>query len=187
MPVEAGRTADVALVEAVLRRDRKATAEFVSRHSDQVYSYVRHRLSPRADLVDDVVQDVFLAAWQRLSEYRHEAPLRNWLLGIARHKVEDHYRGRLREPLELPEGEGLPPGMRLDPEWDDQLDRQQVYERTQRVMASLPEIYSLVLLWRYWEKRSTREMAELTGKTEKAVERLLARARENFKRRWNNE
>jgi DNA-directed RNA polymerase specialized sigma24 family protein len=48
----------------------------------------------------------------------------------------------------------------------------------------LPESYSLVLLWRYWEGRSAREMASATGKTEKAVERLLARARTRFRELW---
>jgi DNA-directed RNA polymerase specialized sigma24 family protein len=55
------------------------------------------------------------------------------------------------------------------------------------VLASLPEAYSLALLWRYWEKRSAQEMAERTGKTVKAIERLLARAREMFRERWSNE
>jgi len=42
------------------------------------------------------------------------------------------------------------------------------------------------LLWRYTENLSTREMAQNAGKTEKAIERLLARAREHFRRRWNH-
>ena len=48
---------DVALVTAVLRKDRKATAEFVNIYTDAVYSFIRHRLSPRQDLVDDLVQE----------------------------------------------------------------------------------------------------------------------------------
>src|SRR5882672_10412171 len=86
------------LVEAVLRKDRKAMAEFVDRHTDPVYAYVKHRLLPRTDLVDDVVQDVFLAGLEGLSRFTGESSLRVWLLGIARHKVEDYYRARLREP-----------------------------------------------------------------------------------------
>jgi hypothetical protein len=42
------------LVAAILGRDRKAAAELVSRYADAIYSYVRHRLAPRADLVDDL-------------------------------------------------------------------------------------------------------------------------------------
>jgi DNA-directed RNA polymerase specialized sigma24 family protein len=65
---------------------------------------VRHRLAPRADLVDDVVQDVFLAALGGLSTFRGTSPLRSWLLGIARHKVESFYRQQLREPEPLADG-----------------------------------------------------------------------------------
>jgi hypothetical protein len=43
-------------VEAILRKDRKATAEFVAAHAD---TYVRQRLIPQVDLVDDLVREVF--------------------------------------------------------------------------------------------------------------------------------
>jgi RNA polymerase sigma-70 factor, ECF subfamily len=63
-----------------------------------VYRYVRHRLIPRIDAVDDLVQEVFLAAWHDLGTFRGESSLKAWLLSIARHKVEDYYRRRIREP-----------------------------------------------------------------------------------------
>jgi len=52
---------DRTLVTAILRKDRKATAEFVALYADAVHSYVRQRLIPRADLIDDLVQEVFAA------------------------------------------------------------------------------------------------------------------------------
>jgi RNA polymerase sigma-70 factor, ECF subfamily len=181
-------TADQKLVAAVLRKDRKATAEFVSLHADAVYSYVRRRLIPRVDLADDLVQEVFLAAWESLSNFRGTSSLRGWLLGIARHKVEDYYRARLRELEPLPEAEleVAASGSVAELHLDETLDERTLQEKISRVLASLPESYSVALLWRYWEKRSTREMAERTGKTEKAIERLLARAREQFKQRWTS-
>jgi RNA polymerase sigma-70 factor (ECF subfamily) len=174
------------LVEAVLRRDRKATAEFVDRYADCVYSYIRRRLAPRPEAVDDLVQDVFIAAWQGLGHFRADATLEQWLLGIARHKVEDHYRRRLRE-AELPDGDQesvVEPA--VVPQLEEELDRTFQGEKVQRVLALIPETYSLALLWRYQEERSVREMAQMTGKTEKAIERLLARARESFRKRWNH-
>jgi len=75
-----------------LRQDRKATAEFLFLHADPVYTCVPNRLIPRTDLVQDVFQDVFLAAWQGLAGFRGTSSLRSWLLGIARHKVENYYR-----------------------------------------------------------------------------------------------
>jgi len=43
-----------------------------------------------------------------------------------------------------------------------------------------------VLVWRYWDQRPLAEMAAISGNTEKAIERLLARARRLFRRRWND-
>ena len=84
------------LVASILRKDRKAAAQFVAAHIDAVYTYARHRLAPRADLVDDVVQDVFLAALNGLAAFQGQSSLRTWLIAIARHKIEDVYRQRLR-------------------------------------------------------------------------------------------
>ena len=77
-----------ALVAAVVRKDRKATAEFVARFADPVHAYVRLRLLPRTDLTDDLVQEVFLAALKGLPSFGGRSSLKVWLLGIARHKVE---------------------------------------------------------------------------------------------------
>jgi RNA polymerase sigma-70 factor, ECF subfamily len=179
-------TEDVRLVAEVLRKDRKATAEFVSRYTDCVYSYVRRRMIPRTDVAEDLIQEVFVAAWQNLKNYRGDASLRHWLLGIARHKVDDHYRKRLRTlDWPDPEDESIAEPS-VTPTYEEQIDRALLQKKTRRVLATLPEAYCLVLLWRYQEDRSAREMAQLTGKTEKAIERLLARAREHFKRRWNH-
>ena len=73
------------------------------------------------------------------------------------------------------------------PEIDALIDKGRAQEKTQRILARLPEAYGLVLLWRYWEEHSTKEMAAQTGKTEKAMERLLARARVHFRRLWEGE
>jgi RNA polymerase sigma-70 factor (ECF subfamily) len=176
------------LLDAVLRKDRKATAEFVSRYADPIYGYVSQRLAPRADLVEDLVQEVFLVALQKLDTFAGKSSVLGWLLGIARHKVEDLYRARLREPESFSDLEDSSQSGPVDlPKFDALIDKGRAQEKTQRILARLPEAYGLVLLWRYWEEHSTKEMAAQTGKTEKAMERLLARARVHFRRLWEGE
>jgi RNA polymerase sigma-70 factor, ECF subfamily len=178
---------DQRLVAAILRRDRKATAEFVSRYADVIYGYVRSRLFPRTDRADDLIQEIFLAAWQNLTGYRGASSLESWLMGIARHKVEDYYRSCLREPGSLEASEEESAKAISNPNFADILDNERLHTKTRQVLAQLPEKYRLALLWRYWDKCSAREMAARTGKTEKAVERLLARARDEFRWRWEHE
>ena len=175
------------LVNAVLQKDRKAAAKFVAAHIDAVYAYARHRLAPRADLVDDVVQEVFLAALNGLASFAGQSSLRGWVLGIARHKIEDVYRQRLRLPQALDDvTAGDEPSLSASL-LDEHIDAARARAKTRQILAQLPERYGVMLLWRYWDQRSAREMAEAIGTTVKSVERTLARARARFKELWDKE
>jgi RNA polymerase sigma-70 factor (ECF subfamily) len=175
------------LIASVLRRDRKAAARFVAGHIDAIYGYARSRLASRADLVDDVVQDVFLAALNGLATFQAQSSLRTWLLGIARHKVEDVYRQRLRASLPLDDlSAGEEPASEVPPV-DERIDRTRARMKARRILEQMPEGYGLLLLWRYWEQRSARDMAAALGRTEKSVERTLARARAKFRELWVKE
>ena len=173
------------LVAQVLSKDRKATAEFVAFCVDSVYSFVRKRLIPRVEMVDDLMQEILLAAWQGLPTFRGDASLRSWILGIARHKVDDFYRRRLRDSEITEESEPSAEPV-MEPVLDRHLDAAAEQDRVERTFALLPETYAMALIWRYRDEKSVREMAALSGKTEKAMERILARARENFRREWNH-
>jgi RNA polymerase sigma-70 factor (ECF subfamily) len=189
-PVEpvAAETDERELIASVLRKDRKAAARLVAGHIDAVYGYARSRLAPHADLVDDIVQDVFLAALNGLATFQARSSLRTWLLGIARHKIEDVYRQRLRASLPLDDlnevGEE-PPSDAMPV--DERIDRTRACLKARRILEQMPERYGLMLLWRYWEQRNAREMAAAIGTTEKSVERTLARARARFKELWSKE
>jgi len=177
---------DRRIVSGVLAKDRKATAEFVAQCADWIYPFVRRRLIPRAELIEDVMQEIMVAAWQALPNFRGDATLRNWVMGIARHKVEDYYRKKIRE-LELAvEDDSLPEHI-TTPAFEQQLDSVSQQKKVQRILTMLPEPYALALIWQYRDEKTVREMAQLTGKTEKAMERLLARARKTFRRRWNDD
>jgi RNA polymerase sigma-70 factor, ECF subfamily len=175
------------LIASVLRNDRKSAARLVAAHIDAVYAYARHRLSPHADLVDDVVQDVFLAALKGLATFEGQSSLRTWLVAIARHKIEDIYRQRLRAALalDLNSTEDEPASNEIP--LDEQVDKARSSAKTRRVLQRMPERYAFILLWRYWEQRSARDVAAAIGTTEKSVERLLARARAKFKELWLKE
>ena len=171
---------DKALAAAVYRKDRKATADFVQQHADALYAFVAARLRPNVADAEDLTQEVFLAACRSIGEYRAAASLKAWLFGIARHKVEDYYRARIRD-AELEEADANATG---SVELDTALNRYQLQERVLTIMDRLPEQYRFLLTWRYWDQRKTDDIAGALGRTPKAVERMLARARERFRREW---
>jgi len=176
---------DGRIVAGVLAKDRKATAEFVARCADWIYPFVRRRLVPRAELAEDLTQEILFAAWKALPSFRGDATLRSWVMGIARHKLEDYYRKKIHE-LQIADDDDCLPEPTTTPAFEQGVDSATRQKRVQRTLTRLPEAYAMVLIWQYRDEKSIREMAELTGRTEKAVERLLARARESFRRRWND-
>ena len=172
------------LIAGVLAKDRKATGDFVAHCADWLYPFVRSRLIPKDEVVEDLIQEIVFAAWQALPSYRGDGNLRSWVIGIARHKVEDYYRKKLQALEVYEEDESFEPTVM--PGFEEELDSATLRGKVQETLATLPEAYALALMWRYRDEKSVREMARLAAKTEKAMERLLARARQNFRKRWNN-
>lgn len=106
-------------------------------------------------------------------------------MAIARFKVEDHYRkvlSRQFDQLEPEEGESALPAFEIN--LDAGLDSLRERKRAAEILEELPYEYTLALRWRYWDGHSAKARAISSGRTEKAIERLLARAREQFKQSW---
>jgi len=171
------------LASAVRSKDRKATAEFVEAYADLLYAYLAHRLFPNMSHAEDLVQEVFLTALQNIGGYGGKSSLRSWLLGIARHKVEDHYRRVLKEsPMDDVET------LEIESAEQNEDAGFQDYERARaaEILGRLREDYRLLLRWKYWDRKSASEMAAATGKTGKAIKRALSRARAQFRKRWED-
>jgi RNA polymerase sigma-70 factor (ECF subfamily) len=91
-------------LSGLLRRGdlRSAGAWLVEHHARDVFVLCRSMLKQRA-LAEDVTQDVFASAFEKLKGFRLEASARTWLLTIARNRCIDQLRRAGREPVELTE------------------------------------------------------------------------------------
>lgn len=83
-----------AAVRRVLDGDIEAFAAIVNAHQRLIAADLSRRLPPQD--VQEVAQDAFVRAFRALPSYRGEAPLRIWLLRIARHAAMDFWRKRYR-------------------------------------------------------------------------------------------
>jgi RNA polymerase sigma factor (sigma-70 family) len=111
--------ADASLIEAARAGDRGAFARLVQRHQQGVRGFLRRSCGNFAE-ADDLAQETFLAAWERIAQFRGESSLRSWLCGIAWRKLLASRRSALRARdrdtayHDLSEGEGaLDPAMRV--------------------------------------------------------------------------
>lgn len=142
-----------------------------------VYGYFVRRCADRAT-AEDLTSETFLAAMDAARKAEPPPMTVAWLIGVARHKLADHYRRR-HDRFTVPVADVPEP---VDPtdEWDAELDR----IVAEGVLARLPEHHRMVLTLRYLDDRSVPECAEVIGRTVHATEALLVRARRAFRSQY---
>lgn len=89
------RVTDADLVARALDGDHAAFGELVDRHRTAVFRAAMAALRSHAE-ADEVAQDAFVLAWQRLRSFRGQASFRTWLLTIAWHQALNRRRGLVR-------------------------------------------------------------------------------------------
>jgi RNA polymerase sigma-70 factor, ECF subfamily len=145
-----------------------------------VYGYLLTRCGQRA-LAEDLTAETFLAAVSAVRKLDTPELSVGWLIGVARHKLADHWRRTEREQRGLRVLEGEPDAVE-DP-WDAAVDVIQA----RAVLAELGAHHRAALTLRYLDGLPVPEVAEHLGRTVHATEALLVRARVAFRRIYTGE
>jgi RNA polymerase sigma-70 factor, ECF subfamily len=144
-----------------------------------VYGYLLSRCG-REGLAEDLTAETFLAA---VDAVRRQPPAEistAWLVGVARHKLVDHWRQQAREQRSLRAvGMAEGTGGAEDP-WDAELDGL----RARTVLDRLAPHHRAALTVRYLDDLPVAEVAALLGRSVHATEALLVRARAAFRRAY---
>jgi RNA polymerase sigma-70 factor (ECF subfamily) len=140
----------------------------------RVYGYLLSRCGNRA-VAEELTSETFLAAVRGAREGARVSPA--WLIGVARHKLVDHWRRQEREErgLRLVHGE-----QRVEDPWDEEIDALLARE----VLARLGPQHRCALTLRYLDGLPVPEVARELGRTVHATEALLTRARAAFRREY---
>ena len=163
------------LIEAA-RRDPSRFAELDEHNFDRVYAFIASRVRNREE-AEDLTAEVFHKALAGLGRFQWRgAPFAAWLLGIAANVVADRWRGARER--KFPTDALEEPGVK-----DDVEQRAILY----RLVDCLPEDQRHVIIRRFVEQRSVREIAQELGRTEGAVKQLQFRALQNLRSRMRSD
>jgi len=143
----------------------------------QVYGYLLPRTGAAA-VAEDLTAETFLAAVAAVQKGTVPDLTIAWLVGVARHKLVDHWRRKGREERQLRLLEDSTASWE-DP-WDVNLD----VARAHDVLATLGPHHQAALTLRYLDGLSVPEVAEELDRTVHATEALLVRARLAFRRAY---
>jgi RNA polymerase sigma-70 factor (ECF subfamily) len=167
---------DEELVRRTQGGDSAAFEALCDRHLPRVYNRLR-TLLPLED-VEDVAQEVFIAAMRGVERFKGQSLFRTWLNGIVRHKVADYYRRRSRQPETVPlEGK------------DNLHAQMEGWERraaVRIVMRRLPSHYQEILLLRFAEGLPFKEIADTLEISLEAAKSRYRRAVAAFGQEWES-
>lgn len=170
---------DQSLVSAVLSGNRAALQEFIKRHERLVSHMVARLVDDKSDR-EELCQDIFLKAYEKLGEFNFQSKLSTWMATIAYRHGVNYLRKRKMKWAGLPEGtEGWnfaePVNMEQNLE-DDDLEKI-ILEN----LEQLPAQYKIVLSLYHLESMNYAEIGEATGMPEGTVKNYLFRARNLLK------
>jgi RNA polymerase sigma-70 factor (ECF subfamily) len=151
---------------------------FYDRALPRVYGYLVSRCHGDVTLAEDLTQLTFTTAVRERRSYDGRSDPVTWLVGIARHKLVDHFRAVDREESRLLKLAVREIAMETtrDP-WSRADERQHLVA----ALARLPAMQRAVLVLHYADGLPVRELAREIGRSESATESLLTRAREGLR------
>jgi RNA polymerase sigma-70 factor, ECF subfamily len=144
----------------------------------EVYGYLASRCGS-ASVAEDLTSETFLSAVTAVRKGRVPELTVAWLIGVARHKLVDHWRRREREDRSLRAVDSDPLDAPED-EWDIRLDVLTAH----RTLETLGAHHRSALTLRYLDGLPVKEVADCLGRTVGATEVLLVRARAAFRDRY---
>ncbi len=143
----------------------------------EIYGYLLRRCGDRTS-AEELTAETFLAAVASVRSRTAPELSIGWLVGIARHKLVDHWRKRERERRLL--STVAADATETDDPWDAELD----VLRADAVLCRLSPQHRLALSLRYLDDLSVPEVALELERTVHATEALLVRARRAFRQSY---
>src|SRR5437016_4134171 len=173
------------LIAAVLRGDSESFEPLVEKYSPRVFATAR-RYARRESEIEDIVQEVWLKAFQKLKSFRGEAPFEHWLMRLAVHTCYDFLRSHQRNrettfsELTEPEGDWLDRFVTQPETASEQADAAR--QLIERVLEQLSPPARLVITLLEIEDRSIKEISKLTGWSGPLVKVRAFRARAEMRK-----
>ena len=152
-----------------------AFARFYDRASREVYRYLCRAVLGNRSLAEDLTQETFMSVVAAIHAGRAELESMPWVIGVARHKLIDHYPRAESEQRRM----ALVWAGRSGAEEDVDLDREDP-SRVVEMLRELSPSHRLVLALHYVDELSVDEIAKLLQRSVHATESLLVRARRSL-------
>jgi RNA polymerase sigma-70 factor (ECF subfamily) len=165
--METGKMSDSKLVGMYLTGDKSAISSLIERHKRRITDYIAMMVKDRA-IADDIFQETVIKAVRVIDEgrYADNGKFLSWVLRIAHNQVIDHFRHTRSENKisEADAGFDILGSMKFAGDSvEDRMVHEQIHQDLRRIINHLPEEQRDVVVMRYFNDMSFKEIAEESG------------------------
>lgn len=164
------------LIQLAKKGDEAAFGQLYDLYAQKLFAFIitktRHRHTS-----EDILQDVFVKAWRALPSFDIEkGSFSAWMYRIATNCMNDYFRSLQRRPVNLPLEEHASLVADQKPTFAEEYDVEIEGDQVKQALDELPDEYKQVLLLRFKQGLSAKEIAEVINKTSMAVRLIQHRA-----------
>ena len=176
----------VLLVNQAKDGNRSALAQLVDQFHSDVFRMVYYRIRSRSD-AEDIAQDVFLKAFQKISTVKDAARFRGWLFSIALNRIRDFQRKKRFRSLFKVEEENIDSQPPVETESDEpealeHVLKEDFWRQIRSMLDKLSKMEREVFLLRFFDQLNLNEIAGVMKKNESTIKTHLYRALAKFRK-----
>ena len=159
---------DEELALSYINGNNQAFDELLSRSQDKIFNYIMYIVKDE-DLANDLFQETFLKAITKMrsGRYTDTGKFFWWLTRVAHNVIIDYYRAqkssKIVEPTKDNDLSNLSSNSLMDSNRERELANEQVLRDVKKLVEALPESQREVVIMRYFQELSFKEIAEMTG------------------------
>jgi len=168
---------DNQIINAWLAGDSDKFSLLYHKYVDKLYRFIFHKVLHK-ETAEDLTSEIFVKILEKIHTYDHKkGAFSTWIFQIARNKIIDHFRSFKQEE-------------NIDDIWDInskndlqmETDFQFIREKIQKHLKLLTVQQREILMLRFWQDMSYKEIAEILGKTENSVKMSASRSVKKLKK-----
>jgi RNA polymerase sigma-70 factor (ECF subfamily) len=159
---------DEELALSYINGNNQAFDKLLSRSQDKIFNYIMYIVKDE-DLANDLFQETFLKAITKMrsGRYTDTGKFFWWLTRVAHNVIIDYYRAqkssKIVEPTKDNDLSNLSSNSLMDSNRESELANEQVLRDVKKLVEALPESQREVVIMRYFQELSFKEIAEMTG------------------------
>jgi RNA polymerase sigma-70 factor (ECF subfamily) len=169
--------------------NRDVFTYLINRYENKLYNYIRRITNIPPDEAEDVLQDIFIKVFRNLNDFDQDLKFSSWIYRIAHNQVISNFRKRKVRPenysVELSEGliQTLAGNLDIEKEADQKI----LKENVAKGLEKLDKKYREVLVLRFLEEKSYKEISDILRKPKGTVATLINKAKKEFLKQYKKQ